>query len=291
MSLADTRQAPESLAPKADDERPTIIIQPVRGWFQLSLKNLWAYRELLYFFIWRDVKVRYKQTILGAAWAIIQPVMAMVVFTIFFGGLAKISSEGLPYPIFNYTGLLPWQYFSLALTSTSNSLVASAGLVRKVYFPRIMVPLATTIAGLVDFAVAFVVLIGLMVFYQIVPTLSILLLPLFLLLAVVTAGGVGLWLSALNVQYRDVRHAAPFLVQFWLFATPVVYPSSLLPEPWRTIFGLNPMVGVVEGFRWALLGTNPPTAMIALSTIIALIVFFSGVVYFQRVESKFADVI
>jgi lipopolysaccharide transport system permease protein len=272
--------------------RPAVVIQPTKGWAGLGLRGLWEFRELLYFLVWRDVKVRYKQTALGAAWAILQPLLTMVVFNIFFHRLANVPSEpGIPYPIFSYAALLPWQYFSTALAASAGSLLSSASLIRKVYFPRITVPIAGALGGLVDFCFAFLVLIGLMAWYRVVPTPAIVLLPLFLLLAVLTAVGIGLWLSALSVQYRDVRYVVPFLMQFWLFATPVAYPSSLLSEPWRTIYGLNPMVGVVEGFRWALLGTNPPQATIFLSAIVTLLLFVSGLLFFQRTERKFADVI
>ena len=270
---------------------PVVIIEPTRGRIGLNLRDLWEYRELLYFLTWRDIKVRYKQTALGAAWAIIQPFFSMVVFSLFFGKLAKIPSDGVPYPIFNYAGLLPWQYFAYSLSQSSNSLVGSANLIRKVYFPRLVIPLSASLGGLVDFGVAFTVLLGMMFYYGVRPTLGVLLLPFFILLAMVTSLGVGLWLSALNVEYRDIKYIIPFLTQFWMFATPVVYPSSLLSEPWRTLYGLNPMVGVVEGFRWALLGTRPPGPMLLVSTGIAVIIFVSGLVYFRRMERTFADVV
>lgn len=291
MTALDEQQ----LAPPARGTpaaRPqTTIIAPSRGWGGLRLRELWAYRELLYFFVWRDVKVRYKQTVLGVAWAIVPPVMTMLVFTLFFGTLAKIPSDGVPYPVFNFTGLLPWQLFALALSGSANSMVTNANLIRKVYFPRLVVPLANVLAGLVDFGIAFVVLMGLMAYFRIAPTAAVLLLPVFTLLALVSALGVGLWLSALNVKYRDVRHIVPFLTQFWMFATPIVYPSALLPEPWRTLYGLNPMAGVVEGFRWALLGTNPPGPMIAVSAAVSVILLATGLLYFQRTERTFADVV
>jgi lipopolysaccharide transport system permease protein len=258
----------------------------------LKLHELWEYRELLYFLTWRDIKVRYKQTALGAAWAIIQPFMTMVVFSLFFGQLAKIPSDGIPYPIFSYAALVPWTFFANGLNQSSNSLVGSANLIKKVYFPRLVVPFSSVISGVVDFILAFLVLVGMMLFYGILPTLNVLWLPLLLLLALVTALGVGLWLSALNVQFRDVRYVMPFLTQFWLFATPIAYPSSLLSEPWRTLYGLNPMVGVVEGFRWALLGTDTaPGAMIVASTLAALVLLIGGVFYFRRMEKTFADVV
>src|SRR5438105_538553 len=236
-----------------------LILRPSSGFLKLNLRDLWEYRELLGFLAWRDIKVRYKQTALGAAWAILQPVMTMMVFSIFFGRLAKVPSDGIPYPVFAYAALLPWQLFAFALSESANSLVASQNLIKKVYFPRLVIPIASVLAGLVDFAIAFVVLIGLMAYYGIRPTAAVAALPLFILFAVVSALSVGLWLSALNVQYRDVRYVIPFLTQFWMFVTPVAYPSSLVPEKWRTLFGLNPMSGVVEGFRLALLGkfTSP----------------------------------
>jgi lipopolysaccharide transport system permease protein len=282
------------------EEPPHIRIQPTRGWVALQLRELWLYRELLFFLTWRDVLIRYKQTALGAVWAIIQPVMQMVVFSLFFGRLARMPSEGIPYPIFNYAALLPWNYFANALLNSSNSLVTSSNLITKVYFPRLIVPISSTLSGIVDFAVAFVVLIGMMIYYNANPSsgyeirfgVQTLLLPLFLLLALVTALGVSLWLSALNVKYRDVRYVIPFLTQFWLFATPVIYPSSLIENPlWRTLFGLNPMVGVVEGFRWALLGTNPPGPMMIVSVIVSIFIFLSGLFYFRRMEKTFADVV
>jgi lipopolysaccharide transport system permease protein len=267
-------------------------IQPSSGWVSLKLGELWAYRELLYFLIWRDVKVRYKQTALGAAWAIIQPVSTMVVFSLFFGKLAKMPSDGIPYPIFSFAALVPWTFFSTGLAQSSNSLVASAKLITKVYFPRLVIPLATVLAGVVDFVLALLVLLAMMFYYQIVPTINVLWLPLFLLLAVVTSLGVGLWLSSLNVKYRDVRYVVPFLTQFWLFATPIAYPSSLLQEPWRTIYGLNPMVGVVEGFRWALLGSRISAwSIVLVSALAALFVLITGAFYFRRMEKNFADIV
>jgi lipopolysaccharide transport system permease protein len=267
-------------------------IVPSKGWLDLGLRELLEYRELLYFLVWRDVKVRYKQTLLGAAWAIIQPFFTMVVFSLFFGRLAKIPSEGVPYPIFSYAALVPWTFFANGLSQSADSLVGSANLLTKVYFPRLTIPIASVLSGAVDFVLAFVVLLGMMIFYRVTPTWNTLWLPLFLLLAFVTALGVGLWLSALNVEYRDVRYVVPFLVQFWLFATPIAYPSSLLSEPWRTIYALNPMVGVVEGFRWALLGTDTaPGPMILVSALAALVILIGGVVYFRRMEDTFADVV
>jgi len=274
------------------DDLPVLRIEPDIGWISLNLGELWEYRELLYFLIWRDIKVRYKQTVLGAAWAIIQPVFTMAVFSLFFGHLARMPSDGIPYPIFSYTALVPWAFFSNGLSQASNKLVGSSGLITKIYFPRLVIPIAAVLSGIVDFLLAFIVLWGMMAYYGIFPTINIFWLPLFLLLSMVTALGVGLWLSAMNVQFRDVQYIVPFLTQFWLFATPVAYPSSLLSEPWRTLYALNPMVGVVEGFRWALLGTaTAPGAMIAVSTVIALLLLVGGAFYFRRMEKTFADVV
>jgi len=266
--------------------------EPTKGWAWPKLRELWEYRELVYFFAWRDIKVRYKQTVLGALWAIIQPFFTMVIFSLFFGRLAKVPSDGLPYPIFSYAALVPWTFFSNALTQASNSLVLSSNMIKKIYFPRLALPIATVLAGVVDFVLAFVVLLGMMLFYGLVPTLNILWLPLFLLLALVTSLGVGLWLSAMNVQFRDVHYTIPFLTQAWLFVTPIAYPSSLLSEPWRTLYGLNPMAGVVDGFRWALLGTGTaPGTMTIVSAVVALTLFISGAFYFRRMEQSFADVL
>lgn len=270
---------------------PTLRIEPSRGWVPLKLDELWAYRELLYFLSWRDIKIRYKQTVFGVAWAIIQPLMTMLVFSIFFGKLAKVASDGVPYPIFSYVAVVPWTFFANGLTQSSNSLVGSANLIKKIYFPRLVVPISSVMSGAVDFLIAFVVLLGMMAFYGVQPTLNVIWLPLFVLLAFVAALGVGLWLSAMNVKYRDVRFAVPFVVQVWMFATPVVYPSSLLPEPWRTLYGLNPMTGVIEGFRWALLGTKTvPGPIVLVSAVAALALLVSGAYYFRRMEKSFADV-
>jgi lipopolysaccharide transport system permease protein len=272
---------------------PVLIIKPSHGWVSLQLRELWKARELLYFLTERDIKVRYKQTLLGAAWAIIQPFMTMVVFSLFFGRLAKVPSDGIPYPIFSYTALIPWTFFANGLAQSSNSLVGSANLIKKVYFPRMIIPISGVLVGLPDFLLSFLVLIGMMLYYQVYPSgAAILWLPLFLLLALITSLGVGLWLSALNVEYRDIRYVVPFLTQLWLFATPIAYPSSLLDEPWRTIYGLNPMVGVVEGFRWALLGTGrPPGPLVLASTLVALAILVSGAFYFRRMEKTFSDVV
>ena len=271
---------------------PVTIIRPSRGWISLNLRDLWEYRDLLYFLTWRDIKVRYKQTVLGAAWAIIQPFFTMVVFSLFFGRLAKMPSDGIPYPIFSYAALVPWTFFANGLSQSSSSLVASANLIKKVYFPRLVVPISAVISGGVDFVLAFVVLLGMMLFYGIVPTAAVVWLPLLLLLALVTSLGVGLWLTAMNVQFRDVRYAVPFLIQAWMFATPIAYPSSLLEEPWRTLYGINPMAGVVEGFRWALLGAQTaPGPIVAVSALVAVGLLISGAFYFRRMEKTFADVV
>ena len=285
-------------APTADSQPPqraaaVTVIRPSRGWVSLNLRDLWEYRELLYFLIWRDLKVRYKQTVLGAAWAILQPFLTMVVFSIFFGKLAKVPSDGIPYPIFAYTALLPWQLFARALSESGNSLVANRRLITKVYFPRLVIPIAAVLAGLVDFGIAFVILVAMMFYYGIFPTVAALTLPLFLLLTLATALAVGLWLSALNVQYRDVRYTIPFLTQLWFFATPIAYSTSLVPERWRVLYGLNPMAGVVEGFRWALLGgeASGTKPLVAVSVLVVAVLLVGGLVYFRRMERTFADIV
>lgn len=271
---------------------PVITIAPSRGWVPLRAREIWEHRELLYFLVWRDVKVRYKQTLLGAAWAIIQPFFTMLVFSLFFGRLAKIPSDGLPYPIFAYAALVPWTFFANGLNQASNSLVGNANLVKKVYFPRLVIPVAAVLSGLVDLLLALVVLIAMMAYYGIVPSGNVVFLPLFLLLALTAALAVSLWLSALNVEFRDVRYTLPFLTQLWLFATPIAYPSSLLAEPWRTAYGLNPMVGVVEGFRWALLDAAVrPGSIVVASSLATLVLLVGGAFYFRRMERTFADVI
>jgi lipopolysaccharide transport system permease protein len=271
---------------------PFLEIRPSRGWIRLNLGELWEYRDLLYFLTWRDIKVRYKQTLLGAAWAVIQPVLTMVIFSLFFGRLGKIPSDGIPYPLFSFAALVPWTLFSTALTQSSNSLVGSSNLLRKIYFPRLIIPLASTLSPVVDFLIAFTVLGGLMVWYGYTPTLNCLWIPALLLLLMVTALGVGLWLAALNVQFRDVKYTIPFLTQAWLFATPIAYPSSLLGEPWRTVYGINPMVGVVEGFRWALLGARTaPGPIVLVSALAALCILLTGAFYFRRTERSFADIV
>ena len=267
-------------------------IQPSKGWISLKLGDLWEYRELFYFLVWRDVKVRYKQTALGAVWAIIQPLFTVVIFSLFFGRLAKVPSDGIPYPLFSFTALVPWTFFSYGLNQSANSLVGSSNLITKVYFPRLTVPISSVIAGTVDFLLAFAVLLLMMVYYHVSTTRNIVFLPIFFLLTLTTSLGVGLWLSALNVKFRDVRLVLPFLVQLWMFATPIAYPSSLLHEPWRTVYGLNPMVGVVEGFRWALLGVKAqPGPMVYVSAAISVLLLFGGAIYFRRMEKTFADLV
>ena len=275
--------------------RPEVYLrlEPSKGWSHLGLRELWEYRELLFFLTWRDVSVRYKQTFLGAAWAVIQPFMTMVVFTIFFGGLAKISTDGLPQPIFYYAGLVPWTFFSNSVSNAATSVVSNSALFTKVYFPRLAMPISDILAALVDFSIAFLVLIGMMLFYGIVPTINIIWLPIFLLVACITALGVGLWLAAINVRYRDVRYMVPFLLNLWMFATPVAYPSSLIENPLiLAVYQLNPMAGVIEGFRWALLGSGqPPSLSTLISVAISVVVFISGLFYFRRMEKTFADIV
>jgi lipopolysaccharide transport system permease protein len=282
-----------NLSEQVQSDLPHLRLEPSNGWVSLKLQELWEYRELLFFLTWRDIKVRYKQTVLGAAWAVIQPFMTMVVFTLFFGNLAKVPSDGVPYPIFSYAALVPWTFFATGLGSASNSLVTSSNLIKKVYFPRLVIPIGTVFSGVVDFLIAFVVLILMMLYMGIVPTINIIFLPLFLLLAFVTSLGVGLWLSAMNVQFRDIKYTIPFITQFWLFATPIAYPSSLIENDLvRAIYGLNPMTGVVEGFRWALLGVDTaPGPILLVSTTAAVVLFITGLFYFRRMEKTFADVV
>jgi lipopolysaccharide transport system permease protein len=273
-------------------ERPLWRIAPPRRWFELDLREMWEYRELLYFFVWRDLKVRYKQTAIGVAWVVLQPLLAMLVFTLFFGRLAKMPSEGLPYPVFYYTALLPWMYFATSLTHATSTMVEHEKVITKVYFPRLLLPFSSVLSGLVDFAAGFVLLIGMMLYYRRTPTIATLLAPLFLLLAVLTALAMGLWLSALNAIYRDVRYVTPFLVQFWMFASPVAYPSTLVPARWRWLYGLNPMAGVVEGFRWALTGNGQaPGVLVLVSAASVLLLFIGGVIYFQKMEGTIADMV
>jgi lipopolysaccharide transport system permease protein len=293
MSTAPTgRMTVISIASAPANPDRMIRIVPSHGWVALRLGELWEYRELLYFLIWRDIKVRYKQTILGASWAIIQPFFTMVVFSLFLGRLARMPSDGLPYPIFSFAALVPWTFFANGLTQASNSLVNNSSLLTKVYFPRLLIPIAAVSAGAIDFLLAFLVLLGMMLFFGVAPTVHVVWLPLLLLLAFVAALGVGLWFAALNVLYRDVRYVVPFLVQIWLFSTPIAYPSSLVPERWQALYALNPMVGVVEGFRWALLGTGrAPGLMVGLSAFVAVTALISGAFFSRRMEKMFADVV
>ena len=272
-------------------ETPTLIIRPPRKWVPIDFSELWGYRELLYFFVWRDVKIRYKQTGLGVAWAGIQPLLTMVIFSVIFGGLAKIPSEGIPYPIFALAALLPWQLFSEGMTRSTLSMVSNAPIMTKVYFPRLIMPIAGILSPIVDFLVAMVILVVMMVYYGFVPTVNVVLLPAFVLLALATSLGVGLWLSALNVQYRDFQYTVPFLIQIWMFASPVVYSTSLVPAQYQLLYGLNPMAGVIEGFRWALLGTAPPSGIIGLSVVMVLVLLVSGAFYFKKMEQYFADIV
>ena len=289
MGLAILMTEP-SITAQYDEE--IIFIKPTKGWGSLNLRELWLYRELIYFLTWRDLKVRYKQTVLGAGWAILQPVLSMIVFSIFFGNLLNVPSEGVPYPIFSYAALLPWGVFVKALNDTGRSLVSNRAMLTKIYFPRMIIPLASVFSSLADFLIAFIVMLGLMLYYRIAPTSNIWTLPLFLLLAVITALGVGLWLSAMNVLYRDIGYMIPYITQLWFYLTPIVYSSSEVPEEWRFIYALNPMVGVVEGFRWALLGTaDAPDPMIAVSATISVVIFISGMFYFRRMERTFADMV
>jgi homopolymeric O-antigen transport system permease protein len=271
---------------------PIKIIKPSHGWMPIRLDALWAHRELLYFLVWRDIKVRYKQTFLGVMWAVLQPLMLMLAFSIFFGRLAKVPSDGLPYPVFAFCALLPWQLFAQALTQASNSLVANDRLITKVYFPRLVIPLSAVLSGLVDFLIASIILLTLMIYYGISPTNALWTIPAFVLLAVVSALAVGLWLSAVNVQYRDVRYAIPFIAQLWFFVSPVAYPSSIVPASWRWLYALNPMAGAIEGFRWALLGKSKgPGSELVLSCAVTVALFIGGLYYFRRMERTFADVV
>jgi lipopolysaccharide transport system permease protein len=271
---------------------PSVIIEPRRGLFHLDLAAIWEYRELLYFMVWRDVKIRYKQTAIGAGWVVLQPLVQMVIFTVIFGKFAGIPSDDFPYPIFAYTALLPWNYFASALQRGISSVVGDSGLISKVYFPRLILPIAGTISGVFDFFISFILLIGMMIWYQIPVSWLVITLPLFLILAQLTALAVGLWFSALNVRYRDVGHAVPFIIQIWMFLSPVVYSVNLIPEKWRLLYGLNPMVGVIEGFRWALLGkAGPDFSMMAISALVVGAVLFGGLIFFRKMEQTFADVV
>jgi len=293
MSLS-TLASPQSGASSLGNvtRKPRIVVQRRKGFAVVDLRAVWQYHELLYFLIWRDVKVRYKQTVLGAAWAILQPLMTMAILTVVFSKFAKIPSDGLPYPIFAFTALLPWTYFAAAINRSGTSVVDNARLISKVYFPRLIIPISAALAPLMDFAIAFTILLGMMLWFRTAPTWGVLALPLFLLLALMAALAVALWLSALNVKYRDVRHIVPFLVQFWMYASPVAYPVSLVPEKWRLLYSLNPMVGVIEGFRWALLGNNSPDfTVMATSTVMVMAMLVAGIVYFNHMERTFADIV
>lgn len=292
MTIRDTTLRAPAVRPDATTRQPTVVIEAGKKLLRLDLRTLWEYRDLLYFLVWRDVKVRYKQTAIGIAWVIIQPVMTMVIFSLVFGRVAKIPSDGLPYPVFMYAGLLPWNLFANSLSRGGDSVVQNSTLISKIYFPRLILPIAGIISPLIDFFVAFVVLIAMMIWFGIAPSWSLVTLPLFVLLAAFTALAVGLCLSALNVRYRDVGYATPFLIQLWMFASPVAYPASLIPERWRVIYGLNPMCGVIEGFRWGLLGKAAPDFhLIAVSTAVVAVLMFGAVVFFRKTERTFADII
>jgi len=286
-----TATGPSAPAAALGAQPPVLRIEPPSGWWAIPFGELWAYRELLYFLVWRDIKVRYKQTAVGVAWAVLQPLLTMIVFTLFFGKLAHIPSEGLPYPIFYYSALLPWTYFATSLQNATNTIVGNQNLITKVYFPRLVLPLSSALSSLVDFGISFLLFVVMMIYYQVRPSAALLWLPLFLLLALLTALGVGLWLSALNAIYRDVRYVVPFLIQFWMFASPVAYASSLVPEKWRWLYGLNPMAGVIDGFRWSLAHGQPPGQMFFVSVGIVIFVLLSGVAYFQKMETTVADVV
>jgi homopolymeric O-antigen transport system permease protein len=269
-----------------------VLLEPPRGWLNLRLREAWEYRELLFFFVWRDIKVRYRQTLLGAAWAVIQPLVTMVIFSVVFGRLAKLPSDGLPYPVFSFAALLPWELFSRALSDASGSLVNNQQLVTKIYFPKIFLPVSSILGGLVDFAISLVILFGMMWYYGIPLTWRILVLPILILFALATALAVAMWLGSFNVRYRDVKYVLPFLTQIWLYASPVAYSSTLIPKQWRGLYGLNPMAGVVEGFRWALLGTQTTTGpMIGVSVLVVVVLLVAGLIYFQRMERTFADIV
>ena len=282
---------PVEKSPAHLPDEPVFVIEPSRKWVALNLRDLWAYRELLYFLTWRDVKIRYKQTVLGAAWAVIQPLFTMLIFTLFFGKLAGIASDGIPYPIFAYAGLLPWTFFSNAVTSSGNSIVGSSHLITKVFFPRMIIPAAAVLAGLVDFAIAFVILVGLMIYYGVAVSWGIVMLPALVLLTALLALGVGMWMSGLNVKYRDVRYALPFLIQVWMFVTPIIYPSSIVPEKWRWAMRLNPLSGIIEGYRASLFGRAPDWAALAFSTVFTVALLIYSAYTFRRMEKSFADIV
>jgi len=277
---------------QSKNQVPVTYIKPSKGWLSVNFGELWRYRELIYFLTWRDIKVRYKQAVLGLAWALLQPILTVLIFTVVFGILLKTPSQGLPYPLFAISALLPWQLFANALQRSSISLVGNSNLITKIYFPRLAIPLSSVAAALVDFAVSFLVLIGMMIYYRYLPGLNLLWLPLIILFALLTALAVGLWLSAINVQYRDVQHMVPFIIQVWMYASPIVYPIDIIPEGiWRTLYGLNPMVGVIQSYRWALLGGDMPDATMLISIIVVIVLLISGVFYFRRMEKTFADIV
>ena len=280
-------------APMPDLSRvPATVYEPAHGWLSLNLGEVWHYRELMVFLVWRDVKVRYAQAALGVGWAILQPFLTMVIFSVIFGRLAKMPSDGIPYPVFSYVALLPWQLFAGALQRAGTSLVGNSHLLTKVYFPRLIIPISAVLAGVVDFVLAFIVLIGLMAWYQVKLTWALLCLPLLLVLALLTALAVGLWLSALNVKYRDVTHAIPFIIQAWMYASPVAYSAGLIPQGfWRIVYGLNPLAGVIQGFRWSLIGGAPPDTLMIISVVMVFVLLVSGLFYFRRMEKTFADIV
>jgi lipopolysaccharide transport system permease protein len=290
--MASAASNPSAIAsvPTPSMAVPITRIEPPRGWFDFRLKELWDYRELLYFFVWRDVKIRYKQTAIGVLWVVLQPLLTMLVFTLFFGKLAKLPSQGLPYPVFYFAAVVPWMYFSTALLTATNVVVEHQRVITKVFFPRLILPVSSVLSGLVDFSIGFIVLIIFTLSYGIRPGPTALLLPLFLLLAILTALGVGLWLSALNALYRDVRYLMAFLVQFWMLASPVAYPSSMVPAKYRWLYGLNPMAGVIDGFRWALTGHGQaPSAVLSASSVVVCLILFGGLLFFNRMEVSIAD--
>jgi lipopolysaccharide transport system permease protein len=290
MASVSSNPPVAATASKALSGSMTMRIEPPSGLFDLRLRELWAYRELLYFMVWKDVKVRYKQTAIGVLWVILQPLLTMLVATLFFGRLAKLPSQGLPYSVFVFGAVVPWSYFANALTAATNVVVENQRVITKVYFPRLILPFSAVFSGLVDFSIGFVVLLVFTFAHGIRPTFTILLLPLFLLLAILTALGVGLWLSALNALYRDVRYLIPFIVQFWTLASPVYYSSTMVPERYRWLYGLNPMAGVIDGFRWALTGTGrAPAVTLLASTIMVCIVLLGGLIFFNRMEGSIAD--
>jgi lipopolysaccharide transport system permease protein len=289
-SAATSSNLPLPSAPRMT--RQAVVLEPSKGLFHVGFATLWEYRELLYFLVWRDIKVRYKQTAIGAIWAVLQPLLTMMIFALIFGRFAKMPSDNVPYPIFAFAGLLPWTYFSQAISRSGMSLVADANLIRKIYFPRLAIPISSVISPLIDFALSFVILLVMMVWYHVRPNWAVLWMPAFLALAFLAALGTSFWLSALNVRYRDVGHAIPFLVQFWMYASPIVYPMSIVPKAWRPFYSLNPIAGVAEGFRWGLLGKQTPDLQgIAIGTVVVFVLLISGLVFFKRMERTFADVV